>query len=71
MTSSDLARRRSQFERLGMQHPEVLPFIALLAALFGGVVLAVNVWSYKRRAKLTAEERAAEDKATDEDGFFW
>ena len=54
-----------------MQHPEVLPFIALLAALFGGVVLAVNVWSYKRRAKLTAEERAAEDKATDEDGFFW
>ncbi len=57
---------------LTMQHPEVLPFIAMLAVLFGVVVLALNVWSYKRRSKLTAEQRAAEDRATDEDGwFFW
>lgn len=54
-----------------MQHSEALQFIGLLAALFGGVVLAVNVWSYKGRAKLTAEQRAAEDKTADEDGFFW
>ncbi len=53
-----------------MQHPEVLPFIALLAVLLGGGVLALNVWSYKRRAKLTAKERDAEDSTTDEDGFW-
>jgi hypothetical protein len=44
--------------------------LIVVAILFIGLVANFNVWDWKRRSKMTPEERAAEDDAVNSEAWW-